>query len=63
MKSLNENVKSKILEVKNYLQNDNFIFKVCEKTKLLEEEIVNSQNNIKKYEEKMGNMENAIKFS
>lgn len=60
LKSLNENVKSKILEVKNYLQNDNFIFKVCEKTKLLEEEIVNSQNNIKKYEEKMGNMEKQL---
>ena len=60
LKSLNENVKSKILEVKNYLQNDNFIFKVCEKTKLLEEEIVNSQNKIKKYEEKMGKMEKQL---
>lgn len=60
LKSLNENVESKILEVKNYLQNDNFIFKVSEKTKLLKEEIVNSQNNIKKYEEKMGNMEKQL---
>lgn len=60
MKSLNENVESKILEVKNYLQNDNFIFKVSEKMKLLEVEIVNSQNNIKKYEEKMGNMEKQL---
>ena len=60
LKSLNENVESKILEVKNYLQNDNFIFKVSEKMKLLEVEIVNSQNNIKKYEEKMGNMEKQL---
>ena len=60
LKFLNENTKSKILEVYNYLQNDNFIFKVSEKMKLLEVEIVNSQNNIKKYEEKMGNMEKQL---
>ena len=62
---LNKNIKSKILEVENYLQNDNFVFRVEEKIKISEEELVTFQNNIKKYEEKIGNMEkqsNLIKL-
>ena len=62
---LNKNIKSKILEVENYLQNDNFAFKVEKKIKISEEELVTFQNNIKKYEEKIGNMEkqsNLIKL-
>ena len=62
---LNKNIKSKILEVENYLQNDNFAFRVEEKIKISEEELVTFQNNIKKYEEKIGNMEkqsNLIKL-